>query len=173
MNILAQLTEVFSMLSVLAIGGGTAVLPEMQWSLNHYFGVTHTQFVHAYSIGQIAPGPNMLSVLIMGELVDGMAGAACAVLAFFIPSSILCLAAGRLWEKSKNSPWRTSVQNSLEPLSLGLMCSGVYTISHEALNSTAACFIAISALALLFRTKASPVLIIISAGFASLAASYL
>jgi len=45
---------VFMMLSVLAVGGGTAVLPEMQHATVHWFNLTDKQFREIYSIGQVA-----------------------------------------------------------------------------------------------------------------------
>ena len=51
MSILLQLALSFGMLSILAVGGGTAVLPEMQTVLAEQFNIDHTAFVHIYSIG--------------------------------------------------------------------------------------------------------------------------
>ena len=75
MNHLISLAISFGFLSLLAVGGGTAVLPEMQSVLAHQFGIDHLRFVHIYSIGQIAPGPNMLMVLVIGFQVAGLLGA--------------------------------------------------------------------------------------------------
>ncbi|MGH7865240.1 MAG: chromate transporter, partial [Candidatus Binataceae bacterium] len=61
---LFHLLWVFALLSILAVGGGTAVLPEMQNLTVHYFGwLTDDSFRDLYSLGQVAPGPNMLMVL--------------------------------------------------------------------------------------------------------------
>lgn len=65
MSVIIQLALTFGFLSLMAVGGGTAVLPEMQTLLAQQFDINHTQFVHIYSIGQVAPGPNMLMVLII------------------------------------------------------------------------------------------------------------
>ena len=162
---LFQLASVFAMLSLLAVGGGSAVLPEMQMQLKQHFDFSQTQFVHAYSVGQLAPGPNMLAVIIMGEMIDGIIGALIVALAFFIPSSILCLYAGRLWIRIGDTPWRHSLQQALEPISIGLMCSGVYTIAKESLVNWQSCAIALVVGLLLLKTKINPVLIILGAGF--------
>ena len=74
MTALLHLAMTFGMLSLLAVGGGTAVLPEMQTVLAHQFNIDHTTFVHIYSIGQLAPGPNMLMVLVFGEDVARLGG---------------------------------------------------------------------------------------------------
>ena len=162
---LFQLASVFAMLSLLAVGGGSAVLPEMQTLLKQHFDFSQTEFVHAYSVGQLAPGPNMLAVIIMGEMINGLSGAIIVAFAFFIPSSILCLYAGRLWLRIGDTPWRRSLQQALEPISIGLMCSGVYTIAKESLVNWQSCMIAIVVGFLLMKTKINPVLIILGAGF--------
>jgi chromate transporter len=130
--ILIHLTLTFGLLSLLAVGGGTAVLPEMQSILLYEFGLTHDRFVHIYSLGQLAPGPNMLMVLVIGLQVAGMLGAAVVFLSFFIPSSVLCLLVGRPWINMGESPWRRAIQNALEPISIGLMVSGVYAVGKAA-----------------------------------------
>ena len=91
MSSLVQLILTFGLLSLLAVGGGTAVLPEMQTLLLHQFGITHTQFVHIYSIGQVAPGPNMLMVLIIGFKIAGLLGAFIVLLAFFFCHRAYCV----------------------------------------------------------------------------------
>lgn len=164
MSMLLQLAGTFSMLSLLAVGGGSAVLPEMQSLLHQHFHLSQTQFVHAYSVGQLAPGPNMLAVLIMGEMIDGILGAAIVFLAFFIPSSILCLYAGRIWQRIGDTPWRHTLQQALEPISIGLMCSGVYTIAKESLVNWQSCLVAVGVGVLLLKTKINPVILILVAG---------
>lgn len=168
-----QLASVFSMLSLLAVGGGSAVLPEMQNLLHQQFNLSQTEFVHAYSVGQLAPGPNMLAVLIMGEMIDGLMGALIVALAFFIPSSILCLYAGRLWTRIGDTPWRHSLQQALEPISIGLMCSGVYTIAKEALVNWQSCALALVVGLLLLKSKINPVILILAAGIAGWQIVYL
>ncbi|MGV0954638.1 MAG: chromate transporter [Fluviibacter sp.] len=168
-----QLAGVFSMLSLLAVGGGSAVLPEMQTLLHQHFNFSQTEFVHAYSVGQLAPGPNMLAVLIMGEMIDGIMGALIVALAFFIPSSILCLYTGRLWQRIGDTPWRRSLQQALEPISIGLMCSGVYTIAKESLVNWQSCAVALVVGVLLLKTKINPVLLILAAAGVGYAGSIL
>ena len=164
---LLQLAGVFSMLSLLAVGGGSAVLPEMQALLDQYFQISQSEFVKAYGIGQLAPGPNMLVVLIMGQLVAGFPGALVVAVAFFVPSSLLCLLVGRLWQRIGERPWRSAVQSALEPISVGLMCSGVYTIANEALHGWRSGLIALVVGVLLLRTRINPVLLIFVAAASS------
>jgi chromate transporter len=162
--VLLHLALTFAMLSLLAVGGGTAVLPEMQSILLHQFDLTHDRFVHIYSLGQLAPGPNMLMVLVIGLQIAGLLGAAVVFFSFFIPSSILCLFVGRLWIKIGDTPWRRAIQNALEPISIGLMLSGVYAVGKAAADTPFTFGLALIAFFILARTKVNPVLIILLAG---------
>jgi chromate transporter len=174
MSLLIHLAWTFALLSVLAVGGGTAVLPEMQTILAHQFGIDHTQFVHIYSIGQLAPGPNMLMVLVIGYQIAGLIGAGVVLLSFFLPSSLMCFYMGRLWNRFGENPWRRSIQNALEPISIGLMSSGVYAVAKASVVSGITLALALVTLYLILRTKINPVLVILgSGGFGALLMAYL
>jgi len=164
MSLYVQLALSFALLSILAVGGGTAVLPEMQTLLAHQFGIDHTQFVHIYSMGQVAPGPNMLMVLVIGFQIAGLVGAGVVLLAFFLPSSILCFYVGRAWSRFGDSPWRRSIQNALEPISIGLMASGVYAVAKASIVSPITLALALITLYLILRTKINPVFVILGSG---------
>jgi chromate transporter len=57
MTKLFNLIWVFALLSILAVGGGTAVLPEMQrMTVDHFHWITDGQFRDMYSLGQLHPG---------------------------------------------------------------------------------------------------------------------
>ena len=174
MSLLIHLAWTFALLSILAVGGGTAVLPEMQTILAHQFGIDHTQFVHIYSIGQLAPGPNMLMVLVIGYQIAGLIGAGVVLLSFFLPSSLMCFYMGRLWNRFGENPWRRSIQNALEPISIGLMSSGVYAVAKASVVSGITLALALVTLYLILRTKINPVLVILgSGGFGALLMAYL
>lgn len=168
MNHLLSLAFSFGLLSLLAVGGGTAVLPEMQTLLAHQFGIDHLRFVHIYSIGQIAPGPNMLMVLIIGFQVAGLIGAGVVLISFFLPSSILCFYAGRIWNRFGESPWRRTIQNALEPISIGLMSSGVYAVAKSSIVNPITLLLGLISLYLILRTKVNPVFVILGSGLAGL-----
>jgi chromate transporter len=60
MSKLVELVNVFALLSILAVGGGTAVLPQMKHDVvDHRQWISADEFADIYSLGQLAPGPNM------------------------------------------------------------------------------------------------------------------
>ena len=164
MHKLLNLTWVFALLSILAIGGGTAVLPEMEkMTVQEFHWITDKQFRDIYSLGQVAPGPNMLMVMVIGYRLAGAAGAAVVGLAFFLPDCILTFFANRLWERFSASPWRVAIQRGLAPIAIGLMLSGTYAIARLSLLNLTAFGIAMGTFAVLSWRRVNP-LILISAG---------
>ena len=164
MTQIISLALCFGMLSQMAVAGGTAVFPEMPSLLAHQFGIDHLRFVHIYSIGQIAPGPNMLMVLVIGFQVAGLLGAGVVLLSFFLPSSILCFYVGRIWNRFGESPWRRCIQNALEPISIGLMASGVYAVAKSSIVNPITLGLSLVSLYLILKTKLNPVLVILGSG---------
>lgn len=155
------LASSFALFSLLAVGGGVSVLPEMQTVMADRYGISSESFVHIYGIGQLAPGPNMLMVLVLGYRIAGFLGAFTVLVAFFTPALILSLIGGRLWDRVGETPWRRAVQNALEPVSLGLMISGLYAIAREALNGPVTFGLCALTFALLIATRINPVLIML------------
>ena len=161
---LIHLTLTFGMLSLLAVGGGTAVLHEMQEVLQNRYQIDAQTFVHVYSVGQLAPGPNMTMVLIFGFQIAGILGSALVGLSFFLPSSFLCFWIGRVWAKIGDTPWRRAVQSALEPISIGLMCSGVYAVAKAAIQGPLTIALALTSLVLILATRINPVYVIVVIG---------
>ncbi len=133
MHKLVSLLNVFSVLSLLAVGGGTAVLPQMQHeTVTNYGWVTATEFATMYSLGQLAPGPNMSMVALIGLLTAGLPGAIVVLVAFFLPASLLTYVVSNIWDRFDGVPWRDAVQAGMAPITIGLMLGGVYAVGKTA-----------------------------------------
>jgi chromate transporter len=162
---LIQLALIFAMLSMLAVGGGTAVLPEMKhMTVYEQQWLTAREFNDYYGIGQFVPGPNMLMVSLIGLHAAGWAGAAVVVLAFFLPFSTVMFFASRAWDRYAESPWRIAIEKGLAPVTIGLMFSGVYAVGHAAIVGLGPALIAVAvALAILFTKIKAPWLMALGA----------
>lgn len=133
MKELVHLVNVFALLSLMAVGGGSAVIPEMEHETVTVHGwVTADGFASIYSLGQMAPGPNMTMVGLIGYKAAGIAGMLAVLLAFYLPSSILVYGASHVWDSFKDNPWRDSVQRGMAPVTIGLMLAGVYAVGKTA-----------------------------------------
>jgi len=102
---LAALGLHFALLSLMAIGGVSSILPDMQRYVveaNHW--LSGTQFADAYALGQAAPGPNMMFVTLLGWQLSGWAGAIVATLAIIFPPIALTLAITHLHANNPDAP---------------------------------------------------------------------
>ncbi len=133
MSDLVRLINVFCLLSLLAVGGGSAVLPQMEHetvSVHHW--ITGEQFSTIYSLGQMAPGPNMSMVALIGWQAAGAAGLVAVLVAFYLPSSFLVYGCSYVWDRFKDNPWRDAVQRGMAPVTIGLMLAGVHAVGKTA-----------------------------------------
>ncbi|MCK0206979.1 chromate transporter [Starkeya koreensis] len=170
MNENLSVFAVFSLLSVLAVGGGAAVLPETkELVVGSYHWLSDDQFRDIYGLGQVVPGPNMLMVIVIGYHVTGFTGALLAFLGFFLPAGAISWAASRVWDHFEGSPWRRSLQQGLAPLVVGLMAAGTISIARTAIDGTLTILIAIGVFAgVYFMKKVNPAILVLGGGLVGL-----
>ena len=162
MDQLSALTRVFAYLSLLTIGGGMAAFPEMKVlivDVHHW--LTAEQLTHVYSTGQMSPGPNMMMVAEVGQMVSGPLGALVCALAFFVPTGILTFLVGRLWKRLANWPWRDSIQKGLGPVAIGLAVAGLITFGKTAVTGWLTLLVGALTFVAVVRTKVNPVFFIL------------
>ena len=163
MNQIPALVRVFAYLSLLTIGGGMAAFPEMKiLTVDAQKWLTFPQLIHLYSVGQMAPGPNMMMIVPIGAWAGGVLGAIVIVLAFFGPTAVLTFIVGRLWNKLEKWPWRRSIQQGLAPVSIGLLLAGCFTMAKGAIFGLETATIAVVVLLLLLNYKINPTLLILA-----------
>ncbi len=171
MDQLPALMKVFAYLSFLTIGGGMAAFPEMRVQIvDVHRWLTAEQLTHVYSTGQMSPGPNMMMVAEVGQLVSGFAGALVCALAFFIPTGFLTFLVGRLWTRLEHWPWRASIQKGLAPVAIGLAVGGLITFGRTAVTGWLTLLIGLATFAAVMRTRINPVFFILGGGVIGLIA---
>jgi chromate transporter len=136
--IVGELFLEFVLLSFVAFGGATALLPEMHRVVveNHHW-LDDTTFTHLYAIAQAAPGPNVLVVTLIGWEIAGLAGALAATLAMCLPMSVLIYLLIDRWEGFAGKRWQQAVSLGVAPLAVGLIFSGATLIATSARLSPA------------------------------------
>jgi chromate transporter len=164
MKELPALLRVFAYLSLLTVGGGMAAFPELKiLTVDVHHWLTFPQLVHLYSVGQMAPGPNMMMIVSIGEWAAGLLGAVVVVVAFFGPTSVMTLLVGRLWKRLEKWPWRRSIQDALAPVSIGLLLAGCFSFAKGAVHGFETATITVATLLVLLRYKVNPALLILAA----------
>jgi chromate transporter len=164
MKEIPALVRVFAYLSLLTVGGGMAAFPEMKiLTVDVHHWLSFSQLVHLYSVGQMAPGPNMMMIVSIGEWAGGIVGAIVVVVAFFGPTSLLTFTVGRIWNRLEKWPWRASIQQGLAPVSIGLLLAGCFTLARGAVTGLDTATIAVATLLILLKYKINPALLVLAA----------
>ena len=126
-NPLLALFGYFAMLSLFAVGGANAAIPEMhRIAVDAMHWMSDRQFADSFAIAQMSPGPNVIIVTLIGYHVAGLAGAGVATVAMCGPTCMLAFFVARVWDRFKDAPWRRAIQAGLVwPAILGVLASAV------------------------------------------------
>lgn len=91
---LLQLGWVFFKIGAFCFGGGLVIIPLVENEVVYKYGwLTKQEFIDAVTLGQITPGPVIISATFIGYRVYGILGAIVATLSVILPSFLLiCLA---------------------------------------------------------------------------------
>lgn len=156
-NPLLALIAVFAPLSFLTIGGGQSVIADIhrQVIIEHPW-LTEAQFVDAFAISRMSPGPGSLLVTLIGFQVSGWAGAMVASAAIFLPSSLLVYFLARVWARHRGARWQRAVEAGLRPMAAGLVLASSLAVLRAAEGGWLAWVMAAVSTAVLMRTRTSP-----------------
>ncbi len=161
MRTLVHLSCLFGLLSLLSIGGGNSVLPEMhRESVEHFRWLTNTQSSDVFAISQAAPGPSILIVTLIGYKAAGILGAVIATAAVILPAGVLVYVVTFFWKRAETSPWRHAIERGFAPLTVGLVLASAYVVGKSADGDWRACLLTAVCAALFIFTKTSPLLVV-------------
>lgn len=163
--LLLQILLAFSTLSLLAIGGANAVLPEMHRLVVVVHGwMDDTTFSQLFALAQAAPGPNILAASVMGWHIAGPSGMAMATIGMLLPAAILAWGMAGLTHRLRGNTWLKPAQFGLVPIAVGLIAaSGVIMADAAGTNGLSFAIIAVSTV-FVWRTRYSPLWVLAGGG---------
>lgn len=171
MTLFGELALRFMLLSMVAVGGGATVLPDMQRMAEAQGWLDPATFASYYALTQCAPGPNILVVALVGLHVAGIAGALAASAGMLVPSSILAYFVAGGWARFRDAPWRRQLAAALLPVVGGLVVAAGVLIA-EAAALTWVSFAITAAVALLSVTTRVNLLLLLVAAAAAGAVAF-
>ena len=162
---LLTVAAVFASLSLVSVGGGNTVLPEIhRAAVRREQWMTDQQFADIYAISEAAPGPSSMISSLVGYKAAGLPGALLAIASILGPSSLLMYVACLTWERFRTAKWRIAFERGLAPVSLGLLFSSGVTVVRSSDHTLVAYAISAVTMLLLVRSKISPLLLMAVAG---------
>lgn len=167
---LLTLAGYFALLSLFAIGGANAALPEMhRLAVDVMHWMSERQFADMFAIAQVTPGPNVIVVALIGYHVAGLAGGLAATVAMCGPTCLFAFMIGRVWDRFKYAPWRMAIQAALVPVSIGLMGASAAVIATAAAQSVVAVAVTVATAVLTYAIRINPLWIFAGAALLGLA----
>ena len=164
-NPLWTLFSLFAVLSLMAVGGANAAIPEMhRVAVNVMHWMSDKQFADMFAISQLSPGPNVIIVALIGYHVAGLSGASVAITAMVVPTCVMAYFVARTWDRFKYARWRIAVQTGLVPVSLGLIGASAFVLARAADQNVYAAVITLATAATAYFTRANPLWIFALAG---------
>ncbi len=159
-SVLVQLAVLFAPLSLLSVGGGQTLVAEIhrQVVVGHHW-MTEGQFVDAFAISRMAPGPGTLLVTLIGWQVAGAWGAVVASVAIFTPTALLVYGLARLWARFRGARWQVALEAGLRPVASGMILAAGLVLVEALEGGWLARGIAVASTALLMTTRVNPVLL--------------
>ena len=159
-----------ALLSLMAIGGVSSILPDMQrYVVEANQWLSATQFADIYALGQATPGPNMMFVTLIGWQLAGLAGAIIASIAIILPPVLLTLAVTRLNANKPNGELGRAIRGGLSPITIGLTLSSGWILAHTADHDWRGALLTLLTVALMLRTRLNPLWLILAGALAGMA----
>ncbi len=161
-KILLALLSVFIPLSLVSVGGGQAIVADIHRqvvTVHHW--MTEGQFVDAFAVSRMAPGPGALLVTLIGWQVAGVLGAIVATLGIFGPTAFLIYGVASLWQRHQGKRWQLALEAGLRPVAAGTILAAVWVLMQALEGGWLAKTIAVLAGATLTVTRINPVLLLV------------
>jgi chromate transporter len=145
------------MLSLLAVGGANAVVPEMHRQIVEIHGwMDSATFAKIYALAQAAPGPNVLVVPALGWVIAGPAGMAVSLFGIVAPAWALAWWVAGVTERLAGKTWVKAVRGGLVPVAIGLiLASGLIMAEASAFSWIALAATAVASV-FVWRTDYNP-----------------
>lgn len=163
-TLLWGLAAVFTPLSMVTIGGGQSAIADINRQVvDVHHWMTQAQFLDAFAISRMAPGPGSLLVTLIGWQVAGFWGAVVATLSIFAPTAVLIYGVAHLWSRNREAPWKRALETGLRPVAAGMILAATYVLIRELAGGWIAQVLVLVSTAVFLTSKISP-LIVLSLG---------
>lgn len=170
-GLLAKLFLTFAGMSLMLFGGGYVFIPMIQEIVVNGNGwVTQTEFIDGIAMGQITPGPILISAAFIGFKVAGLAGALIATIGIFLPPALIMVVATNGLERIKYSPLIQAALRGVRPAVIGLIFAAAVVVGSTAVPHGVSVLIFVASMVALMQLKLDVIWIIPAAGLIGLVA---
>jgi chromate transporter len=123
----------FFKVGAVTFGGGMTIIAFVQDQVvNHLRWITSQEFLEGLTLGQFTPGPIIMVAAYVGYKVAGVAGAAIAACAIFLPSFVLMLSILPMVERVRRLAWVKAAMKGISPAVVGTTAITIVQLAPHA-----------------------------------------
>ncbi|HET7225466.1 MAG TPA: chromate efflux transporter [Candidatus Eisenbacteria bacterium] len=167
---LGSLAGIFLRAGALTFGGGFVMIPLLEAELvqaRHW--LTPQAFADAMALGQVTPGPVVITATFVGYVLSGLAGAIVSTVAVFLPSFVLVLLVSSSMERFRGTLTVQAFLHGIQPAVVGLMMAAAISLGRNGIDTWTQAALAVIAFLLLVRWRMNPVWVVLGAAGLGLA----
>ena len=161
-----DLIRVFSNISLTLFGGGYVFIPVLDKIIVNEIGwLNSQQFIDCIAMGQITPGPILISATFVGYKMNGIVGALFATFSIFAPSSVIIIFISRFFLYFKNNMFAKKIIQGIKIGIVGLIFySAIIVLLNKETIDIFTIIVFFSSIIILIKTKIHPVVLIVISG---------
>ena len=156
----------FLKVGLFAYGGGPAMIPLIEKEVvTHNGWLTAEEFIDALAMANTLPGPIATKMaLCVGLRTAGALGAASAIVAMLLPSTVFILILTTLYYKYRNVPSVQGIVRGVRPVVIGLLMVTVAHLAPRAVFTWDTFLLAFVSFLVVFYLEVHPIYLIAAAG---------
>ena len=169
LGLLLTIAALFLRVGSVTFGGGLVMIPliESEVVTTHQW-LTHQEFADATALGQITPGPVLITATFIGYRVAGTLGALVSTISIFLPAFLMTIAAGSSLRRFRNNEQVQAFLQGIAPAVIGLLFAAALSLARSGLHTWVGMMIMLVSIFILVRFRPNAIWVILGAGFTRL-----
>ena len=168
-HLLLQILAFFTKAGAFVFGSGLAIVPFLHQGVVQQFGwLNEQQFLDAVAVAMITPGPVVITVVFIGYLVAGFAGALMAAIGIFLPVYLFTIIPAPWFSRNRDNPQLKAFVHGATAAATGAIAGAVVLIALRSIYDIPTAVIALGTFAILWRYKVPEPIVVAAAGVVGL-----
>jgi len=165
LGLLLTLSTIFLRIGSVTFGGGLVMVPLIESEVvNTHHWLTHQEFADAFALGQITPGPVLITATFVGYRVAGTLGALVATISIFLPAFLMTIAAASSLRRFRDNEQVQAFLRGVAPAVVGLLVAAALSMGRAGIHSWVGVSIMLLSGFTLIRFRPNPFWVIFGAG---------
>ncbi len=128
------LVTLFFKTGTFTFGGGLVIIPLLEFEVVDQLNwLTRSEFIDGVAIGQLSPGPVVLTSAFIGFKVAGVVGALVAAVSIFLPSFLFIMAGAPVLLRLRANLWVQAFLKAVRPAVLGAIAAAAIPLMQTAI----------------------------------------